>query len=183
MVKKIKPILTVVFWSFSLLIYSQEIDRRINDIEKKCQVIDSVKNYQLVRLENEEFLTQMTDGGGILKGYLKNDTVWKIEERVGLSFGAINTEYYYWNEKLVFVFQTEENFDQIIDSLVGFTGFDHTRLNSVFEGRYYIDDNSIINSVLKGKRLFGDEFELEMEKKITNSTNYNLVLLKNSEKK
>lgn len=64
-----------------------------------------------IKLENKEFLKKTPDGGGSFTGYSNNDTICKIYEWIGLSYGVLKTEYYYWNEKLFFAYQTEDVFN------------------------------------------------------------------------
>ncbi len=53
---------------------------RIINIRKIVSQIDNDSGYSIRKLENEEFLEQMTDNGGELTGYFKNEKLVKIIE-------------------------------------------------------------------------------------------------------
>jgi hypothetical protein len=72
-------------------------------VDRRVQQIDAAKDYEIRTLENEEFLAQMTDGGGDLTGFVKNGQLVKIFMRVGVSSCVYITEYYFDRSKLVFV--------------------------------------------------------------------------------
>ena len=95
----------------------------------------------------------MPDNGGQLKGYFKNDTLYKIVEWFGPSYGILITEYYLWNYELFFVYDIEKNFAQIIDSTDGFIGFDYSITEKKYESRHYLVNEQEIKKLVKGKRM------------------------------
>jgi hypothetical protein len=103
----------------------------------------------------EEFLGHPTDGGGELVGYFHKDSVCKIFVTVGLSYGSITDEYYFRNERLIFVYETEKDFPEM-DSIGGLA---YNKSNLAFEGRYYFDNDELIDKITKGKRRFADTKE------------------------
>lgn len=169
---------SVIFISLCLISFSQEKDLIIKDIRAKFKEINDFKNYQKIVLDNEKFIGQMTDGGGQLTAYLKNDSICKIYEWIGLSFGVHKTEYYYWNEKLFFAYCIEETFEEINDSIDGFIGFDYTKLNKTFEGRYYFFKDSILDVKHTGNLLFGIDSELELRNSLLESSIKNIEIIK-----
>jgi hypothetical protein len=60
-------------------------------------------------------------------------------------------EYYFKNGKLIFAYETEKDFPR--DSL----GIKLEKLDLVFEGRFYFDNNKLIHKIEKGKRLFQED--------------------------
>lgn len=100
----------------------------------------------------EEFLGHATDGGGQLVGYFDKNSICKIFATIGLSYGNITDEYYFSNGRLIFVYETEKDFPET-DSL---GGLDYNKLELVFEGRYYFDNDKLIDKITKGKRRFAD---------------------------
>ncbi len=94
-------------------------------------------------LENEEFLDNITDGGGTLTFYSKKDTVVKIVELIGLSFGNTTREFYFNNGKLIFIYGKVCNFVQKDGG-----DLDYKKTHTTFEGRYYIKDNKTIKVVI-----------------------------------
>lgn len=127
-----------------------QIETITKNILKSVQLIDSTKDYEIITLNNEEFLGHTTDGGGQLTGYFKDNEVSKIIERVGLSYGAMNLEYYFLNGKLIFVNEREGNFpDSNNDGTLN-----HTKLETVFQKHYYFHEEKLIDSQTTGERRF-----------------------------
>ena len=169
--------ISLIFISLYLSSYSQDKELIIKDIRTKFKEINAYENYQKIVLDNEDFMEQMTDGGGQLTAYLKNDSICKIYERIGLSFGVHTTEYYYRNEKLFFAYCIEETFEEINDSIDGFIGFDYTKLNTTFEGRYYFYNDSILDVKHTGNMLFGLDTELELRNSLLDSSIKNIEMI------
>lgn len=118
-------------------------------IKKIRTVFNQTNSYQkliIKKLEGEEYMRHVTDGGGELTGYYKNNTLLKITDWVGISSGIIKDEYYFDNNKLIFVYETQQRFG-FNDSL---QTNDYSKLKTVFEGRYYIYNDSLIQKVVKG---------------------------------
>ena len=67
----------------------------------------------------------------------------------------MTTEYYLWNNELIFVYDTEQNYKQVIDSVDGFLGFDYSEAEVKYESRHYFVDGKEIKKLEKGKRLMG----------------------------
>src|SRR5258706_8459542 len=64
-------------------------------IRKDFQAINADKTLSKKTLSDEEFLENQPDGGGELTGYYKNDTIVKITEWIGLSYGNRTREFYF----------------------------------------------------------------------------------------
>ncbi len=132
---------------------AQPVSEKIKAIRQQFQKINRDSSLKIVSIdESEEFLGHATDGGGELKGYFKTDSVWKIVSIVGLSYGEITNEFYFKNNRLIFVYEIEKDFPSN-DSLAA---IDHEKLDMAFEGRYYFDNGSIIAKNEKGKKRFSD---------------------------
>lgn len=102
-------------------------------------------------LKNEEFLERVTDGGGELKGFVKNGQLVKMVSWVGVSSCVYITEYYFDRGQLVFVQEQGLEF-AYVDS----TGsFNPTVQNITTEGRYYFRDGVAGPIVQKGSTRCG----------------------------
>jgi hypothetical protein len=108
-----------------------------NDSSLKIKIIDDA----------EKFIGYTTDGGGELKGYFKNDSIQKITEWIGLSFGTIQIDYYFKNNQLIFVYEIEKHF-AINDKT---QEIDYKNLDFAFEGRYYFSNQKLIEVKTKSK--------------------------------
>ena len=82
--------------------FAQSKDEQIKLIRKKFETINKDTTLKKVELENEEFLSNMTDGGGKLTGFYKNNEIKKIYEWIGLSNGISIKEFYFDKEQLIF---------------------------------------------------------------------------------
>src|ERR1700752_4941469 len=97
---------------FSLAIYGQAHEDIIKNIRKDFKAINTDTTLKKISLENEEFLENVPDGGGELTGFFKADSIVKITEWIGLSYGNRIREYYYKHDKLFFIFEKFESFVQ-----------------------------------------------------------------------
>lgn len=61
--------ISLIFISFCLCSFSQEKELIIKDIRAKFKEINDYKSYQEILLDNEDFMEQITDGGGQLTAY------------------------------------------------------------------------------------------------------------------
>ncbi len=143
-------LVTVFLWQTSC---GQTKADKLLTIRKTFQKINNDTSLRTRTIDDaEEFLGHATDGGGQLVGYFHKDSICKIFATVGLSYGSITDEYYFNNERLIFVYETEKDFPEA-DSL---GGLDYNKLDLVFEGRYYFDNDKLIDKITKGKRRFAD---------------------------
>ena len=148
----LKIIFFPLLFIFCTSLYSQSKEQKIKTIRQEFQKINQDRSLKSITLDDpEEFLGHATDGGGELTGYFKKDSIRKIVLTVGLSYGEIKDEYFFKNDQLVFVYETEKDFAH--DS----SGTLLDKLNVVFEGRYYFDNNKLLDKIEKGKRLFEKE--------------------------
>jgi hypothetical protein len=120
-------------------------------IDAIVQEIDKTQDYMTKTLENEEFLTRMTDGGGELTGWMKNGDPVRIVERVGLSSCVNVTEYYFDRSQLVYVSVQGSEF-AYSDS----TGsFDPNVQHVSMEARFYFKGKDVISVDLQGSTRCG----------------------------
>jgi hypothetical protein len=133
---------------FTAISFAQTRDEQIKLIRKKFEIINKDTTLRKVTLENEEFLTNMTDGGGELTGFYKNKEIKKIYEWIGLSNGISIKEFYFDKGQLIFVYEKFDSF--VFDDKKN--EFDHTKTKTVFEGRYYFSNKKLISKSTKGDK-------------------------------
>lgn len=167
-------------------VFSQTEKESIDSIRRQFKWINEQTDFTISELNNEDYLEHMPDNGGQLKGYFKNDTLYKIVEWFGPSYAIMITEYYLWNNELIFVYDIEKNFNQIIDSTDGFIGFDYSKTEIKYESRHYFVNGQEIKKIEKGKRLMefsiandfisdAEIYRTVLENKKTNGLNYELI--------
>jgi hypothetical protein len=142
------------------IVYGQTGEGKINVIRERFQIINQYESYETKKLINEQFLKQMTDGGGELTGYFKDGEISKIVERVGISFCIRIFEYYFWDGKLIFVYELE--IDPLYNDSTGTLDWNNQKI--VFEGRYYFDNDKLIESKIIGQKRLPDDIRLNKEK-------------------
>jgi len=123
----------------------------ITQIRKDFQAINADKFLSKRTLSDEEFMENATDGGAGLTGYYKKDSLVKIIEWIGLSFGNRTREFYLKNAKLFFVYEKFESF-VVKDSAVA--EIDRSKVTTTFECRYYFNKDKLIEQTSSGKRTF-----------------------------
>ena len=171
----VKLKILIFFLTISLSVaFGQVKEDKIIDIRKKFQIINQDSSYKTKNLINEQFLEQMTDGGGELTGYLKDGKICKIIERIGISYCVRTFEYYFWDRQLIFVY--EQELDPLFNNSTA--TFDWTRTSLAFEGHYYFDKGKLIETVMTGKKRIADDLDIDKEKKFTTEANRICNLLK-----
>ena len=157
---------------FFVVSLAQAKDEPIKLIWKKVEVINKDTTLTKIVLENEEFLEDMTDGGGKLTGFLKNKEIKKIHEWVGLSNGISIKEFYFDKGQLIFVYEKFDSF--VFDAKKD--EFDLTKTKTIFEGRYYFSNKKLFNKSTKGNRTLSAQDE-SIEESLIERANENMETL------
>ncbi len=149
--------------------------QKIQAIRAVYNHINEEKHFTTKKLENDEYLDQMPDGGGELTGYYIGDTLYKMTDWIGLSSGVVKCEYYFDNGKPIFVYEVESRFEYN-DSL---QARDYSKQKIVFEGRYYFSNNKLIHSIKAGTPFGGHDLsEPAKAKELLNEARHYRLLLK-----
>lgn len=136
-----------VILSFESSSGAQTKQDKIRYIRSVFERINSASSLTTRKLENEEYLEHMTDGGGQLTGYYSGDTLQKITNWVGVSSGIIKIEYYFDGGRPVFIYEVHNRF--AYNSKLNQR--DYSKQKTVFECRFYISNGSLIKVVKKGE--------------------------------
>ncbi|HRD54555.1 MAG TPA: hypothetical protein PKY96_18090 [Flavobacteriales bacterium] len=147
-----RALITMAALACCTLSHAQIIDSTyILAVDRRVQEIDAAKDYEIRTLENEEFLEQMTDGGGDLTGLFGSGRLVKIIERIGFSSCVNITEYYFENSQLVFVSSQGLEF-AYVDSTAS---FDLDVQDVTMEARFYFHENNLVKADLEGSTRCG----------------------------
>lgn len=151
---------------------SQNNEEMIEIIRDEIEDIHLDTTLKIVTLENEEFLTNMTDGGGELTGFYKGKNIYKIYRSIGISYGVGITEFYYNKNKLIFV---RDKFNSYVyDEKT--KSFDYTKINNTYSGSYYFDKGKIFHSNVKGSRTFKENSsDIQITLKAESEDAFNLI--------
>lgn len=145
----------------------------IASIRKEFQAINTDKSLSKKTLSEEEFLENTPDGGASLTGYYKKDSLVKIVEWVGLSYGNRTREFYLKKGSLIFVFVKFESFVPLKSG----EGLDHSRVKTSFEGRYYFNKSKLIEQKVTGKQPMEDRPAAEITNELLETTKNYVQLL------
>jgi hypothetical protein len=165
----------ILFFCLGLLplfTLAQTKETQIKAIRQTFQQINSDPNLKKVVLNSEAFMEQATDGGGELTGFYKDGKLVKIVEWIGLSDGNRVVEFYFRDNTLIFVYGQFKAwvYDAKRDE------FDHSKTRTIFEGRYYFNQQKIIERKLSG-RMHADDEAFYMESNLlATASNYTQVL-------
>ncbi|WP_299990255.1 hypothetical protein [uncultured Pontibacter sp.] len=164
--------LFLLLFSINTALFGQSKSEQIKAIRQEFTNINNTTTLKKVKLENEEFLGSMTDGGGILTGYYETGIIRKIHQWVGLSNGIEIKEYYFQNGSLIFVYEKFNAF--VYDSKK--EQFDQSKTERTFEGRYYFNNQKLIDYVTTGHNRFEDD-SIDPEKTLLKEANdyFNLL--------
>lgn len=172
MKSKVKILILIFTLNLSLVV-GQTNAEKIKEIRGKFEKINQDNTYELKTLENEQFLDHIPDGGGSLTGYFKDNKVYKIVERIGVSYCVRTFEYYYWDERLILVYEKELDF-KMNDG----KGFDYDNQTLVFEGHYYFVNGNLIETSITGKKAIEYDEEENKEKALLAAAKRNVDALK-----
>jgi hypothetical protein len=145
--KKFTAILSILLGQVIVVLGQADTSRNIDlEVDK----INSHRNLTIKEFDANVAYDRVFDGGGLIKIYLDNHEIKKIEEQIGLSFGRIGATIYFSNGKPIKIIDTEENFKLKSDQ----TTFDYSQLDRVFEATIYIFDWDLDRNqtMIKGKR-------------------------------
>jgi hypothetical protein len=169
MIKQL-TILLLVLSSGSL--YAQ-LPKQVKQIDSICKAIDKDVTLKKKIYEQEEFMENVTDNGGKLTVYHKNNVVYKITEWVGLSGYVVINSYYFQAEKLTFVKDEEEMYEK---NATGETTGKFSKENR-FVGKYYFKNGKLFTEESLGHNRFEDD-KNNPEKEFNQSAKRFLFLFK-----
>ncbi len=170
--KKMYTIILCLALSFQL--FAQTKEAKIKEIKQIVQSISKSKNLQKLLLRGDEFVKDASpDGGAELTGYFKKGELVKMIESIGLSNGINNTEYYFKDNQLIFVYDVGKEFtiNQKTFSI------DYNKLHTTYKRRYYFDKDQLINSIIEGQN-FNDSDGTNITNDLVKSANRYQTLLK-----
>lgn len=153
-------------------VYAQ-LPKQVKQIDSICKAIDKDVTLKKKIYEQEEFMENVTDNGGKLTVYHKNNVVYKVTEWVGLSGYVVINSYYFQAEKLIFVKDEEEMYEK---NATGETTGKFSKENR-FVGKYYFKNGKLFTEESLGHNRFEDD-KNNPEKEFNQSAKRFLLLFK-----
>ena len=160
-------LITIFFFIFLHTVSSgQDISNKYPGLIQRVAKINQDSSMEKVVMINEEFMPQMTDGGGELVGYFIKGQIQRITRKIGLSYGIETYDYYFEKGALIFIYETLDGF-LYLDSL---NSADYTKTETNFIGRYYFRNKKLIDNETTGHNRFEND-DLDMEKTLLTEVN------------
>ncbi|WP_109300516.1 hypothetical protein [Aquimarina sp. AU474] len=112
--------------------FAQDKQEVLTSIKDQMEIIDGYIEFDTFYLDPEEFLDKMADHGAELEGYYEHDRLKKIKRKVSTRSANITTEFYFWNDQLIYVnykqrpylTATDENGRKVLDYSRSFTKYE-----------------------------------------------------------
>lgn len=138
----------------SLSIQGQDLIDRYPEIQTEIKKVDEDASLKSIKLENGEFLEQMTDGGGELKGlYDLTGSIRKIEVIMFISHGVQEYLFYLKDELPILIVDRFKQFAWNEET----STFDHSQFDGGFHGTYIFRDGHLIDQISLGHNRFEDD--------------------------
>ncbi len=144
-------ILFAVFVVSLNFVFSQNSNEKIKVIREHFKWINTQKDFEIIKISGEDYLNKIPDNGVEVKGFLKDNKIYKITEWIGLSSGVCETEYYFWNNQLFFIFYKESKYGEKKSKNGDYFEPDYTKLIPYYELRLYLNRDKVIKKLEKGK--------------------------------
>lgn len=144
----------------------------IPQIRKEYLNINANKFMQKKTLRNKDYLGYEADGGSSLTGYFKKGKLVKIVSWAGISHGIHIDEYYFKDGKLIFVYKKFNSFPYDAQK----NRINMKKTTTTFEGRYYFNDDKLIDIQIRGENISRDKQEDEQKQLLNEADNYRTLL-------
>jgi len=133
--------------------FGQDKAKLTSDIRKEFRAINNDTTLKKLVLNEDEFLDHTPDGGGQLTGFYKGEQIRKIVTWIGLSNGNEIFEYYFKNNRLIFVYEEFNSF--VYDDKKQVHRLDTTE--KTFIGRYYFANDKLVDYMTTGHNRFEND--------------------------
>ncbi len=130
--------------------FAQTVHKEIRQIRKHFKWINQQKNFEIVELNNEDYVNNVPDNGAQLKGYFLGDSLYKVVDWIGTSSAIMTAEYYLWNGKLIFVYYVEKQYQPLKDAQGEIIGLNYNAAQVNYQSLHYFADGKQIKKIEKG---------------------------------
>lgn len=154
---KPQNLITTFFILLSIFSAFCQEEEKINAIRSTVDQINNFSEYDVIQLLNDYYVdtkNEVADNGQELKGYYKNGQLKKMVYSIGISCCMNTYEYYFADDSLIFVYEKQDIYKAVSDSDGEFIGWDYTKFEPEFEGRYYFENKLIIFQETFGNKMF-----------------------------
>lgn len=110
----------------------------------------SKKHYSIF-IDDTSFVASMPEQGATLTAYFKNDTVYKIKTWFGFNFGDVSREYFYWNDTLSLIIETQKMYNG-----AAIPAINPDSIKAHYSGRYIFKKGKLTDISQKGNYSISD---------------------------
>jgi len=110
-----------------------------------------VRKHYYILITDSSFVNSMPERGASLKAYFKNDSIYKIETWFGFNFGEVTRDYYYWNDSITLVNETQKLYNANAEPKV-----DPDTVKVTYTGRYIFQGDKLTGINQKGSYSISD---------------------------
>jgi hypothetical protein len=142
-------------------------DDKVRLIQTVFQQIDRDTTLRIVSMTEHEFAADEAGKSGLLKGYFKGDSLYKVTLSVAISYAKVKECYYFRGGQLVYASETEE---------------DNGKTGNAFEGSYYYDGYKTLSILVKGQKKQGPD-DVHHPLELYHNANYYAGLLQKESKR
>lgn len=109
------------------------------------------KHHYSVFIDDTTFVSSMPDQGATLIAYFKNDTIYKITTWFGFNFGDVTREYFYWNDTLNMIIETQKMY-----ASTAIPKINPDSIKAHYTGRYIFKKGKLMDIAQKGNYSISD---------------------------
>lgn len=110
----------------------------------------SKHNYYIL-IEDSSFVASMPERGASLKAYFEHDTITKIETVFRFNFGDVRREYYYWDDTISLINETQRLYNA-----TAVPAINPDTIKANYSGRYIFKNRKLTDISQKGSYSISD---------------------------
>ncbi|MFI5171088.1 MAG: hypothetical protein ACHQFW_01790 [Chitinophagales bacterium] len=120
-----------------------------------------IKAYYIF-INDTSFVTAMPEQGATFKAYFQDNALYKIETWFGFNFGDVSREYFYWNDTITLINETQKLY-----SATAVPKIDPDTIKSHYTGRYIFKNGKLSDIAQKGSYSISDTPSSKDETEVT----------------
>lgn len=144
--------ITLIFLCILQFASGQGKEEILENVKDQMEVIDSYIEFETFYLDPEEFLDKMADHGSELNGYYEHERLKKIVRKVGTRIADIVTEFYFWNDRLIYVNYKQRPYAETKND-IGQRVMDYSNPYTKYESEHYFNNGEEIDTKKTGTSL------------------------------
>ncbi|WP_271770136.1 hypothetical protein [Aquimarina algiphila] len=145
-------LITFIFLCTLQLALGQGKEEILENVKDQMEIIDSYIEFETFYLDPEEFLDKMADHGAELNGYYEHERLKKIVRKVGTRTADVVTEFYFWNDQLIYVNYKQRPYTESKNAN-GQRILDYSNAYTKYESKHYFNNGEEVETKKIGESL------------------------------